>query len=242
MLRDLTQGLLALLYPGSCAACNAALPPGPERFCAACLAALTEHSQVACPRCASEIGPFAHVEDGCSRCRGVVFHFERAIRLGPYEGLLRDSVLRMKHASGEDLAELLGQLWVKCRRDEIARNPEPKWLFRSPCIGGGSGRAVTTRAKSWLILWPEAPGLPCRPRWLRRARYTPNQTEQSATARREKRTERLSVSSCFRHTRPDHPPGRRRAHDRQHGERRSTPPSAQAGAGRVIVGVLAHAL
>src|SRR5262245_12438003 len=103
--RHLGEGVLALLYPGMCAACGCPLPPGRERFCPSCRATLTSDCQPACPRCASTVGPFIVLEDGCPSCRHAKFHFERAIRLGPYEGLLRELILRLKHGGGELLAE-----------------------------------------------------------------------------------------------------------------------------------------
>ena len=64
--RELAERPLALVYPGMCAACGGALPPGRDRFCAPCRATLTADSQPTCPRCASTVGPFAALADGCS--------------------------------------------------------------------------------------------------------------------------------------------------------------------------------
>ena len=81
-------------------------------FCDSCRQALIADRPSRCPRCAATIGPYTHLDNGCSRCRDVHFHFDRAIRLGPYDGLLRDLVLRMKKGAGEALAEVLGDLWA----------------------------------------------------------------------------------------------------------------------------------
>jgi ComF family protein len=182
--RDLAQGLLALLYPGVCAGCGCALSLEEVPFCIPCKTALTSDSQRTCPRCASTVGPFALIHDGCSMCRDEVFHFEGALRLGPYEGLLRELVLRMKHASGEGLAELLGSLWAEQsgpRLREIHADvvvPVPLHWWRRLARGYNQSEALAEALAAHLRL-------PCRPRWLRRARYSPRQTERTPAQRRE---------------------------------------------------------
>src|SRR5579885_2102541 len=103
-MRALWQGLLHLLYPGACHVCDAPLPPDAGPFCPDCRKALTVDPHPQCPRCAGTVGPFAEVADGCTHCRGTSFPFAKVVRLGPYQGRLRDVILRMKHASGEGLA------------------------------------------------------------------------------------------------------------------------------------------
>jgi len=46
------------------------------------------------------------------RCRAVSFAFDWRVSHGPYEGLLREIILRMKQWSGEDLAEVIGTIWA----------------------------------------------------------------------------------------------------------------------------------
>ena len=88
--RDLARGLLQLLYPGVCAACNQALPESDRDFCTICRTALATDPHLACPRCAATIGPFVSLEGGCISCREYAFQFDSVLRLGPYDGLLRD--------------------------------------------------------------------------------------------------------------------------------------------------------
>jgi predicted amidophosphoribosyltransferase len=111
--RRLLEGLLQLVYPAACGACEGALEPGRGPFCAPCLAALTSDPYPACPRCASTVGPHALVDGGCSRCRTVRFHFQQAVRLGQYEGLLRELILRLKQPAGEALARGLADVWSR---------------------------------------------------------------------------------------------------------------------------------
>ena len=182
--RELGQGLLALLYPGVCAGCGRSLDPDESHFCGSCRAALTADPHPACPRCASSVGPYAFVDGGCSRCRNDVFYFEGALRLGPYEGLLRDLVLRMKHSPGEMLAELVGGLWAEqaeARLRALAADlviPVPLHWRRRLSRGYNQSAALARVLAGRL-------GLPCRPGWLRRTRFTPNQSQQPASERRD---------------------------------------------------------
>ena len=182
--KDLAQGLLHLVYPGICPVCDAPVPPGEPFPCAACRAALTQDPHECCPRCATTIGPFALVEGGCSSCRDTSLHFEQVIRLGPYEGLLRDSVLRLKHARGEALAELLGSLWLAhqgARLREVNADivvPVPLHWWRSWRRGYNQSRTLAAALAHGLRI-------PLRARSLARIRATPAQTEQTPAGRRE---------------------------------------------------------
>lgn len=181
--RELTRGLLQLLYPGLCEACGAVLAPEQGGFCASCRSALVTDPYPSCPRCASTIGPFIHVADGCFRCRDLRYHFERAIRLGPYDGLLRELILRLKQPWGENLAEHLGGLWAEAAEASLTALdadlviPVPLHWLRSWQRGYNQSAALAGALAARLQL-------PCRPGWLRRVRNTPSQTTQSPAARR----------------------------------------------------------
>ena len=183
LVRELAQGLLALLYPGICAACGKSLPLEQGRFCTGCREALISNP-LSCPRCASSIGPYASVEGGCVQCRDAVFHFERALRLGPYDGLLRELVIRLKHASGEGLAEILGDFWAESAESALLAVgadiiiPVPLHWRRRWARGYNQSEALAL-ALARRLRWP------CRTRWLRRIRHTPYQTLQSGAARRD---------------------------------------------------------
>src|SRR5947209_10380471 len=115
--RDLGRGLMHLVFPGLCHLCGQALEPGPASFCAPCRDGLLGDSLESCPRCAGTIGPFAKTDGGCVRCRNERFAFEAVVRLGPYDDPWRAGGLRMKHHSGEGLAELLREVWGEHRRE-----------------------------------------------------------------------------------------------------------------------------
>jgi ComF family protein len=183
--RTLGRGVLQLLYANVCWGCGAALRPDQHHFCDACRQTLTQDPHATCPRCSSTIGPFSDVRDGCPACRDERFAFDRTFRLGPYDGVLRELVLRMKHHSGEVLAELVGELWAEqlaphlrdTRIDAVVPVPLHWWrrLRRGYNQSATLARVVARRLHA-----------PLRPRWLWRSRNTPRQTYQmSATARRD---------------------------------------------------------
>jgi ComF family protein len=179
--KHLAQGLMHLLFPGICPLCNAGVPAGERLPCAACRAALTHDPHGSCPRCASTIGPFALLDGGCSSCRDTPLAFERVLRLGPYDGLLREVVLRMKHASGESLAELLGALWFEhgsARLKEVGADvvvPVPLHWWRSWRRGYNQSAALAEGLARGL-------GIPWQRR-LARIRATESQTAQTPAGR-----------------------------------------------------------
>jgi predicted amidophosphoribosyltransferase len=111
--RELGQGLLQLLYPAFCHACGQSLAAEQADFCDGCRSKLTTDPHPNCPRCGGTVGPFVFLEGGCPACRQQAFHFEGVRRLGPYDGLLKEMILRLKQLSGDGLAEALGELWAK---------------------------------------------------------------------------------------------------------------------------------
>jgi ComF family protein len=177
------QGLLHLLFPGVCWVCQRPLPSDCAHFCPDCHRALTTDPHAACPRCAGTIGPFTHVADGCPGCRQESFAFDRVLRLGPYEDMLKEVILRLKHNSGEGLAEVLGDLWAvhaephlrTCAAHVVI--PVPLHWRRRLWRGYNQSQPLAQALARRL-------GHPCRPRLLRRIRATPEQKGQTAADRR----------------------------------------------------------
>jgi ComF family protein len=182
--RELTQGVLQLLYPAICGACGRSLPVDQRDFCGVCRAALTADPHSTCPRCAATIGPHALVENGCPLCRDYHFHFDGVLRMGPYEGLLREVILQMKHGNAESLAESMGDLWAEhsaSRLRQIGAEvivPVPLHWRRRWTRGYNQSEALAWALASKLRL-------PCKPSWLRRTRHTPQQTLQTPAQRRQ---------------------------------------------------------
>jgi ComF family protein len=182
--RTLLGGAAQLIYPNTCWVCGNVMPPTEVHVCSACLPALTVDPFSTCPRCSSTVGKHLTLDDGCPDCRAVSFAFDGAFRMAPYEGQLREVILRMKQWTGEDLAEVIGALWAKRMADRLAplqadvAIPVPLHWMRRWRRGFNSCDILA------LCLAREL-SIPCWTRVLRRSRATPQQTKQpSATARR----------------------------------------------------------
>src|SRR5688572_23473056 len=112
LLTDLARGLKQLVFPNSCWVCQRQLPEEQRSFCATCLTALTVDPFPACPRCGATVGPHVPLDEGCIHCRQESFGFDRVIRLGVHDGLLREVTLRLKQPGSESLAEAIASLWA----------------------------------------------------------------------------------------------------------------------------------
>lgn len=181
----LKTGLLELLYPNTCWVCGRFLADGQASVCVACEHLLTTDSAPTCRRCSSSIGPFVNDED-CARCRGQHFAFDAAIRLGPYEGLLREVILRLKNSREENLAEVIGTMWarhVAPRLSDLHAQvvvPVPLHWTRRYWERGFNQSEILARCLARHLQ------IPCYPHCVRRLRRTPRQTHQlTATARRD---------------------------------------------------------
>ncbi len=183
--RTLVAGVTQLIYPNTCWVCGNVMSPQQVHVCADCLPKLTVDPFPTCPRCSSTVGPHLVLNDGCADCREKSFAFDATFRMAPYEGSLRDVILRMKRWTGEDLAEVIASLWAKClaaRLRSLAPDlviPVPLHWMRRWRRGFNSCDILALRLARELVI-------PCRTHLLRRIRATAQQTAQpSATARRD---------------------------------------------------------
>ena len=191
----LWQGFRHLFMPGVCLACHQLLPPDGTDFCAICLQHFTDDPHSTCSRCSSTVGPHADLTEGCPRCRDEGFAFERAIRLGPYEGLLRDLVLRMKHSGNEGLAEAVGEAWVE-RSEAKVRDFRADMVIPVPLHWWRRWRRGFNQSELLAQSWARRLKVAFEPRLLRRVRSTAMQSSLSPTARRE------NVKAAFRARNP----------------------------------------
>ncbi len=180
----LLRGLVDLLYPPRCLLCGQVPSRPRERFCDPCAAGLFHDPHLVCPRCAARVGPFAVRDGSCAACRQNPVPFSAAVRLGPYDGPLREAVLRLKSARSEGLAELLGEQLAERRRERLADLgieavvPVPLHWRRRLVRGYNQSAAIAQGLASRL-------GLPCRYWWLWRIRHTDSQKGLPATRRWE---------------------------------------------------------
>jgi len=121
----------------------------------------------------------------------VALGFDRAFRLGPYEGKLRDAVLRTKVLAGEGLADFLGRTFAEARGDALRCAkidlvaPVPLHWWRKWTRGYNQSESVARELAAAL-------DVPLVPNLVRRVRYTERQVQSSREARRE------NVKGAFR--------------------------------------------
>jgi ComF family protein len=186
-LTDFLSGVSRLLVPNACLVCDTAEADGADfrhGLCDDCHRAVTDDPHPACPWCAATVGPHADTADGCLACRGRGFAYDAAVRLGPYDGRLRDAVLRMKSASGEGLAEMMGRVLADAAGDRLRAEgvglvvPVPLHWRRRWARGYDQAAALGRELAAAL-------GVPFGPRALRRVRHVAQHGQPSASARRE---------------------------------------------------------
>lgn len=184
LLRQAWYAASDLLWPRRCYLCAAPLPeePNPDCFCPACAAAITTDPHATCPRCASTVGPHADTTDGCPRCRAEKFAFESAVRLGPYDGALREAILRAKQSGGEGIAETLGRVWAVARREQL-RALRPDVLVPVPLHWGRRWSRGFNQSGAVSRGLAAVLGVPLLPFAVRRVRPTPKQVGTSRAER-----------------------------------------------------------
>ncbi len=195
-LRALARGVVELVFPNRCGVCETDRADGTggefrHNLCAACHRAVTTDPHPACPFCAMTVGPHTDTSIGCAACRGSSFGFDAAVRLGPYDGRLRDAVLRMKSMAGEGLAEQMGGVFWEAQRSNLSNRgfdvvvPVPLHWSRRFTRGYNQAEAIGRGLALGL-------GIAFAKSALVRVRNTPQRAQPTATARRE------NVKGAFR--------------------------------------------
>lgn len=141
---------------------------------------------VACWRCAGSVGPGESDEKGCAACRGRRLPWQRAFRLGPYDGRLREAVHDLKYhafrAVGRELGYgLAGRIRAGLAGEELQGRacvvPVPTRLLRRCTRNSGVDHTLTlARAIGRELDLPVVRALARRP--------GPPQTGLSASARK----------------------------------------------------------
>lgn len=184
---ELTRGIAQLLYPNACLLCESAeaeTAPFRDGLCSSCHQAVSTDTAAVCPRCAATVGPHTDVSNGCYACRDRSFPFLAAVRLGSYEGPLKEAILRMKYSAGEPLAEMIARVFarecavqVKDRGIEMVV-PIPLHWRRRWVRGFNVAATLGEELANQL-------GANFAPHALRRVKPATQHTQPSATARME---------------------------------------------------------
>ena len=110
ILRKGSVSLLDLIYPLRCAHCGERLTKEEGGLCACCLSQIPKNIPPFCPTCGRQTALPANVQ--CSACEGKIFPFDRLWFVAPYEGIVRDSLHRLKYEGKKPLAQSLEQLLI----------------------------------------------------------------------------------------------------------------------------------
>ena len=183
LIRTLLGGFTQLIYPSTCWVCGELMPEAQELVCPKCLPALTVDPFPTCPRCSSTVGPHLLITD-CPECRPHSFAFDGAFRMGPYDGLLREVIVRMKQWTGEDLAEVIARVWAS-RIAERLKTIAPGLVIPVPLHWTRRWRRGFNQSEILARCLAKELAVPCRPRALKRLRATPHQTAQASGAARQ---------------------------------------------------------
>src|SRR5262245_9546143 len=181
--RALGDGLLQMVYLNICWICQQRRSELRDGVCQSCEHLLTNEPHATCPRCSSTIGPYVNVDAGCANCQDESFAFDRAIRLGPYEGVLREAILRMKQPGGQDLAEVIGLLWARHAEKKLS-DLHPSVFVPVPLHWTRRWRRGFNQSEILAGALAHKLRIPPRPSWLRRTHRTAPQTRQTPAQRR----------------------------------------------------------
>ncbi|HMP01896.1 MAG TPA: double zinc ribbon domain-containing protein [Gemmatales bacterium] len=184
-LASLGRGLADLALPPVCLLCDQGLAEEERDFCTACAAELFAPDGPTCHRCASTLGPFANSAPDCSRCRTEHFSFAGVIRLGRYDGRLREAILRFKNRPDPALAEALARAWVQQRATEFARVPADAALVPVPLHWLRQTWRGCNQAALLAHVLVKQQRRPWGGGWLWRYRHTPPQQALAADERRD---------------------------------------------------------
>jgi ComF family protein len=119
-LRDVWNGLVNLVFPGApgCPVCGAGEEP---EICLVCREGMRALSgQPYCNCCGRFSRSPAFVSTYCPECRVTRWPFDRCRAYGPYEGVLRDALHRLKYGGARELAGPLGELMARAVRQHQA--------------------------------------------------------------------------------------------------------------------------
>lgn len=109
-----------LLFPPACVGCRTSLEATPgNSFCVDCLDQLQVFQPPYCFGCGASVPVTLPDGKTCGHCQAGKPRYDRAISLGPYDGLLRDLVLHAKRPIGETTAIALARQLVLERGEEL---------------------------------------------------------------------------------------------------------------------------
>ena len=107
----LVHWLLEALWPRRCPACRLPTPSRGVDWCESCATALARSpGQPYCPRCGADASPLVVRAGGCPNCRGQSIRYSQLVRVGGYDGPLREAIIRFKYQGQAKLDRTLAKL------------------------------------------------------------------------------------------------------------------------------------
>ena len=206
-IRGLCRSAYRFVFPPTCPLCHNEVDSAScevdHQFvtpilCESCSTEIIPPPGNRCLRCGVSLGPYVSSEQGCPMCQSQQYRFGRVIRLGTYEGLLRDACIRGKASHTQPVsAALANLLWLNERAafeesqlDFVA--PVPRYWTRRLTQEHHQAETVS-RVLSRRLRVPHARTL------LHKTRLTPDQSELTATQRKQNLRGAFSVSWFGRH-------------------------------------------
>jgi len=104
--RELGLALLDFVYPPHCLACGEAVTDAGEYLCEGCWREILVRPRARCRRCSC---PLEVENQTCANCAYWEPEFERALVLGPFEGVMQQVVHALKFLHQQDLGMELGR-------------------------------------------------------------------------------------------------------------------------------------
>lgn len=151
-------------------------------LCDGCSTELLLSSGRRCSRCGLPVGPHART-DGCPHCRPLKFRFRGVIRAGLYDGSMRTACIRAKSSMQFPLAAALANLLWQQERDDLDVAsidlvvPVPRHWTKHLLL---PHHAAETMAR----VLARRLGKPLGRGWLRKIKWTPDQSDLTAANRK----------------------------------------------------------
>ena len=154
-------------------------------LCRGCRGELTERvAQPGCQRCGAPVNALVDTSEGCLYCRDEHFAFETVIRLGVYEGKLREACLKGKHTEGANLVRALAQL-VSETQIQALRVLGVELVVQVPVYRGMTWSPKNRGPEVLAEVWAENLKIPYEPNLVSKIKRTRKQAMLSPTARRQ---------------------------------------------------------
>jgi ComF family protein len=178
------RAVLDTVYPPICVSCETSMEKVRDGIllCKNCRDELAMIGEPSCRRCGAPTPAGSPAMDDCPLCRDQGFHFDHAVALGRYEGLLRRLILETKDPAGEPVAMTLARLTIVEQRSRLA-HWQPDVVVATPMHWR---RRLVRRTNAAELIAGEVArslGVPSAPRLLRRRRNTPPQFSLSRSDR-----------------------------------------------------------